>query len=236
MNFNRYFFSISSVWIFAFFSLSASAESAIANPLKGSTLLLSMRGLKLPEITTRDHLNEAEDSNIQKAYSKYFAKKNHPKLWFNENFLVKIHKDMFCDIWEWAGIYYIGSQRNIGVVFYEISEHMQNLCKEVQEWLAGKTDLDDLQQSARILHRIMQIHPFTNGNGRYARFVSNLYLYSLNGSRPYWPDKALLDDGIERQLLLQALKSGDQGDFALLEKLIVEYGGRHALFINPSIF
>ncbi len=224
MNFNRCLFLISSLWILSFSSLSASAEIAIANPSKGSTPLLSSKGLKLPEITTRDHLNEAEDSNIQKAYSKYFAKKNHPKFWFNENFLVQIHKDMFCDIWEWAGVYYIGSQRNLGVVFYDISEHMQNLCEEVQGWLAGKTDLDDLQQSARILHRIMQIHPFTNGNGRYARFVSNLYLYSLNGSKPDWPDKALLDDGIVRQRWLQALKSGDQGDFALLEKLITEYG------------
>lgn len=223
MTFNRSIFTIGLAGILICFGLLALIDRPINNPSKGSTPLLSSKGLKITWIKTRDQLNEAEDLNIQKAYSKYFSKKMHPKLWFNEKFLVQIHKDMLCDIWEWAGVYYVGSQRNIGVEFYEIPEHMQKLCMEVQEWLKGQTNLDELQQSARILLRIMKIHPFTNGNGRYARFVSNLYFYSLTDAKLYWPDKTLLNDGIERQLWLDALKSGDQGDFTMLETLFAKY-------------
>lgn len=219
-----YLLWIAVLCIFATFD--ASADDTFTNVSKGSTPLLSSKGLKLPWVKTRDQLNTVEDANIQKAYSKYFSQKIHPKLWFNEKFLVQIHKDMFCEVWEWAGVYYIGSLRNIGIEFYDIHEYMEKLCLEVQEWLAGKTTLSDLQQSARIIYRILRIHPFTNGNGRYGRFVSNLYLYSLNGSRPYWPDKAMLDDGVEREEWINSLKSCDKGDFTYLEKLIEKYGGR----------
>ncbi len=40
--------------------------------------------------------------------------------------------------------------------------------------------LEYLSKSIRIHHRLVKIHPFVNGNGRHARLVSDIYLFSHN--------------------------------------------------------
>ncbi len=198
---------------------------------KGSTLLRSSKGLKLSELKYRYQLDEVEYQKIQKTYIEYFQQRQNPLEWFNEEDLKKIHKSMFGDIWSWAGIYYSGKLRNIGIESSEIPGAMLELCNEVKGYQKTGSQLTILEQSARILQKLLRIHPFINGNGRFARFVSDLYLHSMHGTPPQWPYMELLNDGEERSKYIKALERSDIGDYFLLEDLILKYGG-----CNPSIF
>lgn len=206
-------------------------EAASTNIPKGTTPLRNSKRLRQADLKTRNQLNEAEAENIQRMYTEYFQHRNPPLEWFNEDYLKKIHREMFNDIWTWAGVYYTGKLRNIGIHSSEIPQLMHDLCKEIEGYLKASSELSILEQSARILQKLLVIHPFMNGNGRHARFISDLYLYSLHGDSPQWPNKALINDSKERTHYIDALERADLGDFILLEDLILKYGGR-----NPSFF
>ena len=194
---------------------------------EGATPIADSGGLKLPWIKTRDQLNEVEAENILKAAIKYFSRRRNPLKWFSERGLKNIHREMFGDVWDWAGVYYKGPLRNIGMKYYQIPLQIHELCKDVHYWLEQKTDLNILQQSARIHFRLAQIHPFHNGNGRHARLVADLYLKSLGGQIPHWPEKILITNSNARKEYINSLKKADRGEYHYLENLIIQCGGRN---------
>lgn len=196
----------------------------------GATPVDDSSGLKLLWVKTRDQLNEVEADHILKASSSYFSRRQFPSKWFNEPNLKKIHREMFKLIWDWAGIYYVGPLRNIGIRSQHIPTQVRELCADVLFWLTETTNLTFLEQSAYIHFRLAQIHPFPNGNGRHARLVADLYLHSLYGERPHWPENILVADSSPRKEYIESLKSADQGDYSPLISLLVKYGGR-----NPSL-
>lgn len=53
--------------------------------------------------------------------------------------------------------------------------------------------MDVVERAARLHHRAVEIHPFVNGNGRWARTLSNIYL--VNQRSPYvaWPEGVIGD-------------------------------------------
>ncbi|HSX38457.1 MAG TPA: mobile mystery protein B [Chlamydiales bacterium] len=195
----------------------------------GATPIDDSSGLRLQWIKTRDQLNEVEADHILQASSSYFSRRQFPSGWFSEPNLKKIHREMFKSIWDWAGIYYVGPLRNIGIRSLHIPIQVRELCSNVLFWLTDNTDLTFLEQSAYIHFRLAQIHPFSNGNGRHARFVADLYLHSLHGERPHWPENILVAESAPRKEYIESLRSADQGDYSPLIALIVKHGGR-----NPS--
>ena len=196
----------------------------------GATPIYDSSGLRLQWIKTRDQLNEVEADNILKASSKYFSQRKPPVRWFNERVLKKIHCEMFESVWDWAGIYYLGPLRNIGIKSQHIPVQVRELCHNVLFWLTQKTDLTFLEQSSRIHFRLAQIHPFPNGNGRHARFIADLYLHSLWGRRAHWPENIFIANSSLRKEYIASLKAADQGDYSWLTSLTLKYGGQ-----NPSL-
>ena len=197
---------------------------------EGATPLEDIEGLKLSWIKTRNQLNAAEAENILLAYSKYFYKKSFPSKWFCEKELKNIHSNMFGKVWNWAGNFYKGSMRNIGIKFYLIPIQIHNLCKDIMFWLNNNSSLTFIEQSVRIHHKLVQIHPFKNGNGRHARFIGDLYLYSLYGKTANWPHKILESSCSHRKEYIKALKNADSGDYSSLLKIFIKYKAA-----NPSI-
>lgn len=204
------------ITLFFFSILQADGVPSGATPLAD-------RGLKITGIETRGQLQEKEAQNIHCAIVQYFSEKRDPKGWFQEKELKAIHRAMFDGVWSWAGSYYDGPPRNIGMSPALIPFEMQALCEQIRGWREGKTSLSPLEQSVRIAHRLVQIHPFYNGNGRFARFVANLYLFSLEGRVIHWPEMALQNRSPERQEYVQALKRADKGDYDRLEELFLKY-------------
>ena len=162
-------------------------------------------------ITLRSELNEAEQRNILDAEQWAFSRKRNV---LSEHFLKVLHKNMFGNVWKWAGKMRL-SERNIGVDVYRISTDLRQLIDECQYWIDNKTyEADEI--AARFSHRLVQIHPFPNGNGRHSRTAADLLLVNLGKERFSWGRESLVDAGETRQKYIDALHAADKHDYAPL--------------------
>ena len=167
-------------------------------------------GLKLKWITLRSELNEAEARNIAQAQVWLMSNKN--KEFCSDTFLRELHKKMFGDVWKWAGNYRT-SERNIGVAPYQIPIKLMQLFDDVKFWIENKT-YSNREIAVRLHHKLVQIHPFPNGNGRVSRLMADLVLEKLEGSKLYWGNTNLVNVSEIRSSYIEALRKADAGDYA----------------------
>lgn len=166
-------------------------------------------GLKLKWITLRSELNEAEARNI--AQAQLWLAANKKKDVCSDTFLRNLHKKMFCDVWVWAGEYRI-TERNIGVAPYQIPMKLMQLFDDLIFWIDNKT-YSNHEIAVRLHHKLVQIHPFPNGNGRVSRLIADLVLRKLEGKTLYWGDTNLVDVSEVRRKYIDALRKADAGDY-----------------------
>lgn len=169
-------------------------------------------GLKLKWITLRSELNEAEARNIAQAQIWLMSNKN--KDVCSDTFLRELHKKMFGDVWKWAGTYRT-SERNIGVVPYQIPIKLMQLFDDVKFWIENKT-YSNREIAVRLHHKLVQIHPFPNGNGRISRLMADLVLEKLEGTKFYWGNTNLVNVSEVRSAYIVALRKADAGDYSAL--------------------
>ena len=166
-------------------------------------------GLKLKWITLRSELNEAEARNI--AQAQLWLASNKKKDVCSDTFLRNLHKKMFCDVWIWAGEYRT-TERNIGVAPYQIPMKLMQLFDDLNFWIDNKT-YSNHEIAVRLHHKLVQIHPFPNGNGRVSRLMADLVLRKLEGKTLYWGDTNLVDVSEVRRKYIDALRKADAGDY-----------------------
>lgn len=166
-------------------------------------------GLKLKWVTLRSELNEAEARNI--AQAQLWLASNKKKDVCSDTFLRNLHKKMFCDVWIWAGEYRI-TERNIGVAPYQIPMKLMQLFDDLNFWIDNKT-YSNHEIAVRLHHKLVQIHPFPNGNGRVSRLMADLVLRKLEGKTLYWGDTNLVDVSEVRRKYIDALRKADAGDY-----------------------
>ena len=185
----------------------------------GATPIDNISGLIPTHITTRSELNEWEAANILKATGKHLThKKQRP---ISIEWLKKVHKDMFDETWSWAGKFR-QSNLNLGADWHSIPEQMKLLVDDLGHWEIAKDAPDIFEQSVRLHHRLVKIHPFENGNGRLARLVADIYLFDREHKLPTWPDKALIEESDIRKQYISALQAADKGNYKLLEKFTAD--------------
>jgi len=150
--------------------------------IKGTTYLDDISGLRLDtsQRYTMQEIYLFEAKNITKATLKYLAiqpdKKTAP---FTYEWFLQLHKEMFGDVWDWAGkIRHV--ELSIGVKAYLVGTELKKL---VDDLVPDHTCFDVVETAARIHHRAVQIHPFLNGNGRWSRMLASIYL-KQNGLQP----------------------------------------------------
>lgn len=188
---------------------------------EGATPIDDISGLKLTWVKTQEDLNHVEVENIATAASKYLLKSvSAPQEWFNIPFLQKIHNEMFGDVWDWAGKFRT-TQTCPGINPSQIQQALAQLCGDVMFWCIEKNDLSLIEQAVIIHHRLVFIHPYSNGNGRFARLVSDRYLKSFKHPFPSWPID-LDRDGKRRKDYIAALREADKGDFEPLVLYVKE--------------
>lgn len=159
-------------------------------------------------ITLRHELNEAEQINIGQALRWAAARKKRDVL--DQKFLRQLHKRMFGDVWRWAGQYRT-SARNIGVDPYRITMDVHQVIGDACYWIEHKTYLPD-EIAVRFSHRLVAIHPFPNGNGRFSRLIGDLLVQQL-GQEPFtWGRANLVDLGETRVRYIEALRAADNHD------------------------
>ena len=175
--------------------------------------------LRLPVIT-RDELNRAEAENISRAMSWLFFSRRRlqPALITREAWLKSLHRRMYDQVWTWAGQYRT-TDRNLGVPFWQVRVDMRNLEADVNAWLADSTAArySNDECAIRFGYRLVVIHPFPNGNGRWSRLASDALVVALGGARFTWGGASLTEPGVLRRDYISALQSADtSGDFGPL--------------------
>lgn len=171
--------------------------------------------LKAKWITTRAELNELETKGIAEA--EIWLLKNKKDI-LSENFIKILHKKMFGEIWKWAGNFRI-TERNIGVAPYEIQPKLRILIDDVKFWIDNET-FSPKEIAIRFHHRLVQIHPFPNGNGRISRLMADLLMKQFNLSAINWGTSDLTEISDLRKKYISALQCADNGDYSLLLKFI----------------
>ncbi|MBO6086773.1 mobile mystery protein B [bacterium] len=167
--------------------------------------------LKVKWITTRADLNELETAGIAKA--EIWLLKSRKDI-LNEEFIKTLHKKMFGEIWRWAGKFRI-SEKNIGVVPYQIQSQLRILLDDIRFWIENKT-YSEIEIAIRFHHRLVQIHPFPNGNGRISRLLADLLLKQLCNRKINWGKQNLTEISELRKEYITALQKADNGDYSML--------------------
>jgi Fic-DOC domain mobile mystery protein B len=177
--------------------------------------------LKDHSITTRLELCQAEALNIRKAYVKYLAATPSKRLApFDYAWLLRLHEEMYCDVWIWAG-QPRQENLNLGVAWPHVSEQVLALTRDLPCW--GESGMSLLEQATRLHYRAVSIHPFWNGNGRWARLLANIWLRRHKTPLILWPEQSIGQESLIRNDYLKALKAADDGDFGPLLALHTQH-------------
>jgi len=192
----------------------------LGEPYDGTPLTDEERqGLRLP-VLTRKELNRAEADNISQAMTWLFFSRRRlaPELVTREAWLMRLHRRMYDQVWAWAGRYRT-TDRNLGVPYWQIRMDMRDLEADVQAWLADTcaTRFSHDECAIRFGYRLVVIHPFPNGNGRWSRLASDALIVALGGHRFTWGGASLTEAGELRRSYITALQTADTGrDFGPL--------------------
>jgi len=173
--------------------------------------------LKIKTISTRGELDEFEQANIEKVIE--WSLKTNPS--YNKiltiDFIIEVHKRMFDEVWGWAGKFR-KTNKNIGVDKYQIPLELTKLIDDCRYWIENKVYPED-EIAIRFKHRLVEIHPFPNGNGRHSRLCADILISKgLKKEIFTWGSKNITDKGKTRTEYLNAIYEADKGNIKPLLK------------------
>jgi Fic-DOC domain mobile mystery protein B len=176
-----------------------------------------IQGLLIDTITTQAELNFTEQQSIIES-SEWIFETNHKNI-LTDQFFRKLHKKMFQSVWAWAGVHR-KTNKNIGVESYEIATEIKKLCDDCEYWIQQKS-FDWTEIAARFHHRLVWIHPFANGNGRFSRILTDMLLRKHKqtpltwGRNTYSKDDFATESNLRKEYIL-SLREADNKKFQRL--------------------
>lgn len=189
------------------------------NPIPGETPIDDVSGLIPKGILTRSDLNRVEAINISKVVARYLVglldEKAAP---FDYSWFLQLHREMFGQVWKWAGQLRT-STLNIGVSPVHVETRLYELTQNLAYW----TGMTLIEQAVLLHHEAVFIHPFVNGNGRWARMLANIWLYRNGHPVTRWPDTSLSEASPVRDEYLAAIRAADNREYDLLNELHRRY-------------
>lgn len=172
-------------------------------------------GLLIPAIATRGELDEFEQKNIEQAVLWSMMHSFKAAVIFTEGFIRLVHRQMYGEIWAWAGEFR-KTDKNLGIDKWQIPSQLKYLLDDAKYWDSNKIYSPD-EVAIRFKHRLVSIHCFPNGNGRHSRLVADIIVEKLYRHPVFSWSAANLSNEIEaRALYLKAIKAADKGDYSLL--------------------
>lgn len=186
----------------------------LSTPSDGSTPLSPEELADLiPNLATKEELNEWERENILQARSWALRNRTPAKDIVCDQYVRQLHKKMFDQTWKWAG-HYRKTDKNLGVTFLQILEKLGVLFGDVRFWINHTYSSDEI--AIRFHHRLVLVHPFSNGNGRHGRLIADLLARRLGRPLFSWGSSDLLKPTTARKMYHQALGAADNGDIGPL--------------------
>lgn len=185
----------------------------IADQPEGATPLDDISGLLREDITLRGQLDEAESLNIVNAVE--WLERGRLGDVFTVKFYKDLHLRMYDLVWSWAGVLRsdTGTRPNIGVSPENVPIELGRVAMEYdREWRAG-SDQNLLPFVARYHHALVSVHPFDNGNGRWARLACDAVVECLaRKASIVWATDTLVKNSDQRSTYIAALRHADQFD------------------------
>ena len=177
----------------------------------GQTLLTEeeKEDLAVKYVTTQKELNELEQLNIKKAINWTLNHKFDYKHILKESFIIKLHQKMFNYTWKWVGEYR-KTNKNLGVDKADIKNYVLMALDDCKYWIDKEIYPPD-EICIRFKHKVVSVHPFCNGNGRFSRLIAdilanhffNLPVFTWGG----------IDNINRRKAYLNALRKADLNNF-----------------------
>jgi Fic-DOC domain mobile mystery protein B len=165
----------------------------------------------IPNLATKEELNEFERANILVAYDWALAPRNLRRQdSLTEPYLRRLHRRMFDQTWKWAGIYRT-TEKNIGIAHYHIRDALGALLGDAHYWLEHRTFPPD-EIAVRFHHRLVSIHPFANGNGRHARLMADVLARTHDRPVFTWGGAEILAQGDFWRRYIDTLQAADKND------------------------
>ena len=170
------------------------------------------QALRQSWITSRQDLNEAEEANIAKGFAWANGRRSlKPDGLLTTDFVRTLHKQMFGDVWSWAGDFRTRDVNIGNVQAHRIPVDLPAMLDDVKYWADHQTFAPD-EIAVRLHHRLVEIHPFPNGNGRHARLMADLLIQQFDGQPFSWGSASLKSVGELRKRYVEALKMADNHD------------------------
>ncbi|RDC65077.1 Fic/DOC family protein [Adhaeribacter pallidiroseus] len=170
-------------------------------------------------ITDKQLINEEEAIGVIRA--EQFILDLETPIHFSVQLLQEIHRTAFGHLYDWAGKWRT-STPTVGNYLPPPPNQIPNLMYYFMDQLNyqynnTKTDEDVVECLAYAHHRLVFIHPFTNGNGRSSRLLTDLIAFSkgYQNIELYQRNK-----GEARSLYLEAIRKADKHDLSALKDII----------------
>jgi len=181
-----------------------------------------LEGIKHPHVMTRGELDQLEQANIEEGL-RWLARQRSPDL-LSDDFARKLHRKLFGEVWSWAGTYR-QTEKNIGIDPLQIAVQLRTLLDDARFW-AEHGAYPPVEAAVRFHHRLVAIHPFANGNGRFSRIMADAYLEDVLEADPIdWGGGYDLQAMNERrEQYIAALRAADAGDYSLLFEFVGHTG------------
>ena len=174
-------------------------------------------------LTDKAALNEQEALGVTRV-ERYLLEEFEYPVELSVSLLQDLHRRAFGHLYDWAG-HWRTQVPNVGAYLPPPANRVPQLLYEfVDELRHRQTLLSDVPAVADVAallayahHRLVAIHPFTNGNGRTARLFTNLLAYDRG-----YQDVVLYhrEHGKGRAQYLQAIRQADGHDLDPLQALI----------------
>lgn len=199
------------------------ADQRHGPPQDGSTPLEDeeLEGLIPSHIQTKSELNQWEALNIARGQEWAFRHRRLDPL--SVTTLKDLHRAMFGETWSWAGTFR-RSDTNISPFHWT---QVQVLMRELVDDTRASYEASDRMPegldalAVRFHHRLVRIHPWSNGNGRHARLATDILLERWDRPRFSWGSGAdLAPESAARNAYLAALRSADGGSFTQLLEFV----------------
>lgn len=195
----------------AFYSMEGSQKDCYPN----TTVLINKLGIQ-----DQSELNSVERQFVLLKSSQAEQETIFKNIDFN--FYKELHKQLFGDLYEWAGTVRSMNISKKGTVFCNFEDierigtlKFQRLAE--QNYLKGLTKSRFIDELTEFYHDMNMLHPFREGNGRTLRLFITLLVrnagYTLNFS------------DCDSDLLMIATIKASQGDLSLLKEVFSELVG-----------
>ena len=195
----------------AFYSMEGSQKDCYPN----TTVLINKLGIQ-----DQSELNSVERQFVLLKSSQAEQETIFKNIDFN--FYKELHKQLFGDLYEWAGTVRRMNISKKGTIFCNFKDierigtlKFQRLAE--QNYLKGLSKSRFIDELTEFYHDMNMLHPFREGNGRTLRLFITLLVrnagYTLNFS------------DCDNDLLMIATIKAAQGDFSLLKEVFSELVG-----------